>query len=113
MLFWKRGKREELSDEQIEKIVVEFMDLTKNGVCKYLPRRMRRALSKNKGWQSLSSSEKIDQIQEIKQKGLSGWLDQSAEEVFEELSSFVSESVALEEELRKELREFKKKWNIK
>ena len=120
MFFWKkkkkeekRKKKEELSEQQIEQIIDEYMSLTKEIVGRYLPRRMRRALSKNKGWGSLSASERKAQIKEVKQEGLSSWLEQTTEETFEEISSFVSESVSLEEELRGKLKEFKKKWNIK
>ncbi|RLE12241.1 hypothetical protein DRJ04_06550 [Candidatus Aerophobetes bacterium] len=113
MFFWKRGKKEEFSDEQIEKIIDEYMLLMKEAIGRYLPRRMRRALNKNKGWKSLSASKKREQLQDIRQKGLSSWLDQTTEEAVEQISSFVPESGALEEELRKILKDFKKKWNIR
>ena len=70
MFFWKRGKKEEFSDEQIEKIIDEYMLLMKEAIGRYLPRRMRRALNKNKGWKSLSASKKREQLQDIRQKGL-------------------------------------------
>jgi len=114
MLFWKGKKKEEkLSDEKIEQIISEYVDLMKSKIGEYLPRRMRRALNKSKRWSGLSPSEKKEQIQDIKQKGLSNWLNESTEEAIEQISSFVSESVALENDLRKTLKEFKKKWNIR
>ena len=114
MLFRKKKKKERFSEEDFEQIITEYTGLMKDAMGKYLPRRMRRAMNKNnKGWESLSVSEKKAQIQEIKQKGLNNWLDESTGEVLEQVSSFVSETVVLEEELRKILKEFKKKWNIK
>lgn len=113
MRFWKRKKKEELSEEQITQIVDEYMGLMKDVMGKYLSRQMRRALNKSRGWGSLSSSQKKKEIEEIKQQGLSSWLDKSTEETIEQVSSFVSDHVVLEEELRKASREFKKKWNIK
>lgn len=113
MRFWKKGKKEQFSDGQIEQIINEYMVLTKSTVGKYLPRRMRRVLNKNKGWGSLSASERKSQIQEIKQKGLGGWLEQATQETFEEISSFVSDGAPFETELKDTLTEFKKKWSIK
>lgn len=113
MPFWKRKKRKELSDQQIQQVIDEYTSLMKNVIGKYLPRRMRRALNKNRGWGGLSGSEKKEQVQQIRQKGLSSWLNQSTEEALEQISSFVSEGIALEEDLRKELKDFKKKWDIK
>jgi len=110
MLFWKRKKFDEA---EIKQIFEEYLEVLKTTMGKYLSRQMRRALSKNKGWGSLSPSQKREQIQEIKQKGLNNWLDEHTEEVFEQISSFVSDSGLLKEDLKKALKEFKKKWNIK
>ncbi|HHF98962.1 hypothetical protein J7L81_03610 [Candidatus Aerophobetes bacterium] len=114
MFFWKRKKEEKkLTPEQIEKIATEYTDLVKEITGKYLPRRMRRALNRAKGWQGLSLSERKKQIQKITENGVSSWLEETTQETIEQVSSFIQESTTFEEELRKALREFKKKWGIK
>ncbi|MBC7188675.1 hypothetical protein H5U35_00435 [Candidatus Aerophobetes bacterium] len=113
MLFWRKRKKEELTDEQVEQVVLEYADFLKQITGKYLPRRMRRALNRNKGWGSLNASQKRAQIQEIKQKGLGSWLEESTQQALEEVASFVSDSSAFEKELREGLKELKRRWNIK
>jgi len=84
----------------------------KETVEKCLPRHMRRALRKRREWRDLSKINKEDEIEEIKQDGLNNWLVQTMEKTYEELAPFVPEATRMEEELKKMLKEFKKKWNI-
>ena len=68
---------------------------------------------KGKGGGRLTQDKKSEEIQKIKKVGLNAWLNQAAEEVFEELSSFVTDPDSLRSELNVMSKEFKKKWNIK
>lgn len=110
MLFWKRKKFDEA---EIEKIVEEYVEILKTTVGKYLPRQMRRALRKNREWGNLSQKRKQDEIKEIKQRGLNNWLEENTQQVYEEIASFTPEAQTLQKELRKVLKDFKKKWDIK
>lgn len=114
-MFWKKKrKKAELSEEAIESIVREYSDVLKGGVARHLPRRMRRAMDKgNKGWGSLSASEKRAQIQEIRQRGLGSWLDETTQETYEQIASFVADAATLEQELLESLAVFKKANSIR
>jgi len=74
---------------------------------------VRRAIYKGKGGGRLTQDKKSEEIQKIKKTGVSAWLNQATEEIFEELSSFVANPDSLRSELNVMLKEFKKKWNIK
>ncbi len=112
MLFWKRKKK--FDEKEIEKIVEEYTGVLKETVGKYLPRRMRRMIQrKSKEWKDLPQKNKEKEIQEIKDTGLNNWLDKTTEETIQELTPFITNSSAMQEELRKTLKDFKKKWDIK
>jgi len=110
-MFFKK-KKSELGEKEIEQITEEYTEGIKVIIRKYLPRKARRAMYRGKGGR-LTQDEKNEEIQKIKKTGVSAWLNQATEEVFEELSSFVAEPDSLRSELNVMLKEFKKKWNIK
>lgn len=110
-MFFKK-KKSEFEEKEIEQITEEYTEGIKVIIRKYLPRKARRAMYRGKGGR-LTPDEKNEEIQKIKKTGISAWLNQATEEVFEELSSFVAEPDSLRSELNVMLKEFKKKWNIK
>ena len=107
-----RKKKKKFEEKEIEQIIDDYSQTTKTLIGKYLPRRARRAMNKGKG-SRLTSAEKSDQIQKIKKIGISTWLNETTEDTFGELSSFVTDPISLQAELQTMLKEFKKKWNIK
>lgn len=111
-MFFKK-KKSEFEEKEIEQITEEYTEGIKVIIRKYLPRKMRRAMYKGKGGGRLTQDKKNEEIQKIKKTGISAWLNQATEEVFEELSSFVTDPGSLRSELNVMLKEFKKKWNIK
>ena len=110
MFFKKKGK--EFEEEEIEQITEEYTQEIKVVIRKYLPRKARRAMYRGKGGR-VTPDDKNEEIRQIKKVGLSAWLNQATEEVFEELSSFVTDPGSLRSELNVMSKEFKKKWNIK
>ena len=108
-----RKKKKKLDEKEIEQIIDDYSQTTKALIGKYLPRRARRAMNKGKGGARLTSAEKGDQMQKIKKIGISAWLNETTEDTFEELSSFVNDPASLQSELYTVLKRFKKKWSIK
>jgi len=87
MLFKK--KRKELDSEEIKQITEEYLKIVKETIGKYLPRRERRAMSREKGgW---GASKKKEEIEQIKKNGVRAWLNQTTEDVLSELSSIYRE----------------------
>ena len=111
-MFFKR-KHKELESEEIEQIIEEYSEVVKETISKYLPRRERRAMSKGRGGMGLTPSTKKEEIEQIKKKGISVWLNGSTEDALNELSPIVSDFSSLESDLRGRLKEFKRKWKIK
>ena len=113
-MFWKKKKQQQLSDEAIEGIIREYSGVLKGVVARHLPRRMRRMMDKgNKGWGSLSPAQKKAQIQEVRQRGVGPWLEETTGETYEEIGSFAMDAATLEQELRGALTTFKKEKNIR
>lgn len=113
-VFWKKKKQQELSDGAIEGIIREYSDVLKAVIATHLPRRMRRAMDKgNKGWGSLSPAQRKAQIQETRQQGVGPWLEETTQETYEQIASFVADAAVLEQELRGALATFKKERNIR
>lgn len=108
-----RKKRKELKLEEIEQIIEEYSRVVKETIGKYVSRRERRAMSKGKGGMGLSSSARKEEIEQIKKKGVSIWLNETTEDALSELSSVVSDFSSLESDLRGRLKELKRKWKIK
>jgi len=113
MIFGKRRKKE-FSEKEIEQIINDYNETMKSLLREYLPRWARRAMNKAKGRSGLNNISKgKGEIQEIKRTGISAWLDQTTQDMVEELSSLVSEPVSFRHKLDAMVKEFKKKWNIK
>jgi len=112
MIFGKRRKKE-FSEKEIEQIINDYNETMKSLLREYLPRWARRAMNKAKGRSGLTVSKENEEIQEIKRVGISAWLDQTTQDMVEELSSLVSEPVSFRHKLDAMVKEFKKKWNIK
>jgi hypothetical protein len=116
-VFWRRRKKKtqsELTDEQIEGIIRGYSEVLKRAMGNHLPRRMRRAMSRGqKGWDSLSAGQQRAQLQEIRQKGIGSWLEDTTHETYEQIASYVADPAPLEEDLREALSAFKKEHSIR
>jgi len=111
MLF---GKRKEFDEKKIEQVMEDFVKTIGKLMAKYLPRRMRRTMRKNKsGWGKLSDRERKGGMEEMKKRGLSSWLNKKVDEIYQEIEPFASDPGALGKDLRASLKELKKKWKIK
>jgi len=106
-----RKKQKELDPKEIKQIMEEYLRIVKETIGKYLPRRERRAMSREKGGRGASKKNK--EIEQIKKNGVRAWLNQTTEDVLSELSSIVPDFPSLESDLRGRLKDFKKKWKIK
>jgi len=110
-MFFRRRRKKEFSEEEIEKIIDGKM--MKSLLKEHLPRWARRAMNKTKNRTGVAVSKKGEEIRKIKKMGMSGWLEQTTQELFEELSSFTTDPASLKSKLDTMLKEFKRKWKIK
>ena len=110
-MFFRRKK--EFSEEEIEKIIEDYGKMIKSLLKEHLPRWARRAMNKTKNRTGVAVSKKGEEIRKIKKMGMSSWLEQTTQELFEELSSFTTDPASLKSKLDTMLKEFKRKWKIK
>jgi|GEM_PF-5712408 len=107
MLF---GKRKEFDEEKIEQVMEDFVKTMGELMEKHLPRRIRRTMRKKRGgWGKISNKD----MEEIKKRGLSSWLNETVDETYQEIGSFANDPGALEKDLKIFLKELKKKWKIR
>lgn len=111
MLF---GKGKKFDEKKIEQVMEDFVKTIGELMAKYLPRKMRRTMHKNKsGWGKISDKKNKEEMEEIKKRGLSSWLNERVNEIYQEIEPFANNPGALEKDLRASLKELKKKWRIK
>jgi len=88
-MFFRRKK--EFSEEEIEKIIDDYDKRVKSLLKEHLPRWARRAMNRTRDRTGAIMNKKGEEVQKIKKMGMSSWLEQTTQELFEGLSSFTME----------------------